>query len=134
MEGVSIVSQWIKNLTSIHEDVVQSLGSLSGLKSLVLQRLWCRLAAAAPIQPLVQELPYAMGATLKKGRKKEIEAYTHKSYPYQLLHLLQYPHSGYFFITNLLLILVFILCDDLCNRARGRMCVHAPVIILSETA
>ena len=31
--------------------------------------LWCRLAAAALIGPLAQELPYAAGAALK--RKKE---------------------------------------------------------------
>ena len=34
--------------------------------------LWCRLAAIAPIRPLVWEPPYAAGATLKnKGKKKK---------------------------------------------------------------
>ena len=28
--------------------------------------LWCRLAAAVPIQPLAWELPYAVGVTLKQ--------------------------------------------------------------------
>ena len=28
--------------------------------------LWCRLAAAAPIQPLAWELPYAIGAAIKR--------------------------------------------------------------------
>ena len=28
--------------------------------------LWCRLAAVAPIQPLAWELPYTVGAALKK--------------------------------------------------------------------
>ena len=28
--------------------------------------LWCRLAAAVPMRPLVWEPPYAAGATLKK--------------------------------------------------------------------
>ena len=31
--------------------------------------LWCRPAAAARIQPLTQELPYAIGATLKRKKK-----------------------------------------------------------------
>ena len=31
--------------------------------------LWCRLAAAAPIQPLAGELPYAAGAALKRKKK-----------------------------------------------------------------
>ena len=35
-------------------------------------RLWCRLAAAAPIQPLVWELPYAVGVVhIKKKKKKK---------------------------------------------------------------
>ena len=32
-------------------------------------RLWCRPAAAAPIQPLVLELPYATGSSLKRKKK-----------------------------------------------------------------
>ena len=36
-----------------------------------LLRLWCRLAAAAPIQPLVWELPYVAGAAVKKKKRKE---------------------------------------------------------------
>ena len=31
--------------------------------------LWCRPAATAPTQPLAWELPYAMGAALKRGKK-----------------------------------------------------------------
>ena len=30
--GVPLVAQWVKNLSSIHEDVVQSLALLSGLR------------------------------------------------------------------------------------------------------
>ena len=33
--------------------------------------LWCRLASGAPIQPLVWELPYAMGAALKRKKEKK---------------------------------------------------------------
>ena len=33
--------------------------------------LWCRPAAAAPIQPLAWELPYVVGAGLKRQKKKK---------------------------------------------------------------
>jgi len=33
--------------------------------------LWCRLEAAAPIQPLTWELPYATGVALKRPGKKK---------------------------------------------------------------
>ena len=36
--------------------------------------LWCRLAPAAPIQPLAWELPYAMGVAIKTKPKKYIQA------------------------------------------------------------
>ena len=35
--------------------------------------LWCRLTAAALIQPLVWELPYALGVAIKKKKKKKKE-------------------------------------------------------------
>ena len=38
---------------------------------LALLWLWYRLAAAAPIQPLVWELPYVVGVTLKRPKKKK---------------------------------------------------------------
>ena len=50
------------------------MGSISGLaqwvKNLAWLWLWGRLAAAAPIQPLAWELPYASGVALKKNSKK----------------------------------------------------------------
>ena len=33
--------------------------------------LWCRLAAAAPIQPLAWEPPHDMGVALKRQKKKK---------------------------------------------------------------
>ena len=47
-----------------------------GSLDLALLLLWCRLAAAAPVQPLAQELPYALGVTLKK-KKKDVNLKTH---------------------------------------------------------
>ena len=35
--------------------------------------LWCRPAAAAPIQPLASELPYAVGAGQKRKERKTKE-------------------------------------------------------------
>ena len=50
---------------------IQSLTSLSGLRILCCHELWCRLAAAALIQPLAWELLYAVGAALKRPKKKK---------------------------------------------------------------
>ena len=38
---------------------------------LALLWLWCRLAAAAPIQLLARELPYAAGTALKKAKQRK---------------------------------------------------------------
>ena len=37
----------------------------------VLLWLWCRVTAAALFQPLAWDLPYAVGAALKKPKKKK---------------------------------------------------------------
>ena len=48
---------------------VQTLASLSGLRiQPYCHELWCRIAAAALIQPLAWELPYASGVALKKKK------------------------------------------------------------------
>ena len=55
---------WGVPVTS-HEDV----GSIPGpqwVKDPALLWLWCRPAAAALIQPLAWELPYAIGAAVKR--------------------------------------------------------------------
>ena len=40
---VLLVAQWVKNLTSIHEDAVPFLALLSGLRTWLCSKLWCRL-------------------------------------------------------------------------------------------
>ena len=68
------------NLISLHEYVdpwPHSMGQRSGLAMKCgigpdpgLLWLWRRLAAAAPIQPLAWELPYASSAALKSKKKE----------------------------------------------------------------
>ena len=57
------------NLTSNHELVGSIPGLTQWVKDLLLLWLWRRLAAAAPIQPLAWEPPYAMGVALKQTKK-----------------------------------------------------------------
>ena len=47
---------------------------------LVLLWLWCRLVATALIQLLAWELPYALGAALKKTEKKKATVKSDKYY------------------------------------------------------
>ena len=87
----SIVAQWVKNLTSIHEDSGLIPGLVRWVKGsgfatswgihhwcdsdLVLLWLWCRPAAAAPIQPLAWELSIWPRCSPKMGRKKKEFSY-----------------------------------------------------------
>ena len=82
--GVPVVAQWITNPTSIHEDarlipglaqgsdvaVSCSVGYRCNLDPALLW-LWQRQAAAAPIQPLAWELPYATSVALKSKKKSD---------------------------------------------------------------
>ena len=79
-EGVPVVDQLDKNLTSIREDaglipgiaVSCSVGHRCGL-NMALLWLWRRLAAAAPMRCLVWELSYAACVALKKKKKKQVK-------------------------------------------------------------
>ena len=60
----------LTNMTRSMRMWVRSLVLLSVLRIQCCHELWCRLAAAAPIQPLACELPHAAGAALKRQKKK----------------------------------------------------------------
>ena len=63
--------------------------------------VWHRLAAKAPIQPLVWELPYIRGAALKRQKKKvnfsliNTKIYLRNAF-YLLFHMMLFYPSGLF--------------------------------------
>ena len=72
MKGrVPVVAQWVKNLTSIHEDVGSIPGLAQWVKDLVLPQAVAQVAdvtwpvAAALTQPLAQEILGAADVALK---------------------------------------------------------------------
>ena len=66
------MAQWVRTPASIHEGVGLMPGLTQWIKDLALLWLWCWPAAAAPIQPLAWEPPYAAGAAQerKEGKKE----------------------------------------------------------------
>ena len=73
--GVPVVVQQKRFQLVSKRMQVRALASLSGLRILCFRELWLwrRPAAAALIQTLAWELPYAAGAALKRQKKERKE-------------------------------------------------------------
>ena len=65
------MAQQVTNPARIHEDMGLTPGLAQWIKDPALLWLWLRLAAAALIQPLAREPPYAAALKSKKKKKKK---------------------------------------------------------------
>ena len=72
-KGSSHHGSVVMNPTSIHGDTGLIPGLPQWVKDMTL--LWCRLAAAAPIQPLGWKLPCTTGTVLKRQEGKKERKY-----------------------------------------------------------
>ena len=61
------LSQWVRDLVLLR--AVVYVAEVPWIPTLLW--LWCRLPAAALIQPLVQEPPYSVSVALKSKKKKK---------------------------------------------------------------
>ena len=101
--GAPVVAQRLTNPTGIHEDMVPSLALLSGLGIWRCFELWsrsqmrlrsCIAVAAALIQSLAWELPYAVGMALKKTKKKNVKSLIQASSVYSAMTSRQGPWTS----------------------------------------